>query len=104
MWPAARWSSADGVLESVGDATLVAATTLLLGAGRRGRLVGELAGFRRELLQQAALAGAEARGHLHLDQHVEVAPNARPTQVRHAAATKPDLGTRLGTGLDLDQL
>ena len=71
----------------------------------RSRLVGTLARLHRELLEQLPLPRGLSRvGTAHVDQHVEVAAHARPPQVRHAPAAQPDLGARLGAGLDLDQL
>ena len=64
----------------------------------------ELAGLGRQLLEQLALAIAEARGHLDVDEHVQVATGAGPTQVGHALAAAADLGARLRAGLDLEHL
>jgi hypothetical protein len=89
----------------VGEAALVTTAALLGCPGSGGgRLVGALTGFHGELLQQAPLPGTQACGHRDIDQDVQIATHPRPTQMRHAPAAQPDLGTRLGARLDLHQL
>ena len=55
-------------------------------------------------VEQLALALRELGRDDDVDEDVEVALRARPPEVRHALAAQPDLGARLGAGLDLDLL
>src|ERR1035437_182555 len=58
----------------------------------------------RQILKQLALALGELRGHIHVDNYVEVAAGARPSQVRDAAAPQSDLGAGLRARPDLEFL
>ena len=73
-------------------------------AGRAVAVRAQLAGLDGQLLEQLALAWREARGHLDIDEDVQVAARARSPQVRDTLAATADLGAGLGARLDLQQL
>src|SRR5688572_15215947 len=100
--------SADRVLQALAQAGLARAAPatglcLVLGARLLARLVA-LAHLDCQLLEQLALARGQARWYAHVDEDVQVAAHAGPAEVRDAPAAQPDLGSGLGSGLDLDGL
>ena len=55
-------------------------------------------------LERLTLGAREALRYVDVDQDVQIATLAGPAEVRHAAATEPDLRAGLGAALDLDGL